>query len=110
MVAAVVDVIDHGNRDGFLGRFNILRFFDGADRCRRTGQQGLHGEKAIPLCFRLVVDEGLAVDAIEGVGGHPAAGVAVDAACIDVEVAWGVLGAAVGQVGHGRCFIGLDLF
>jgi hypothetical protein len=92
----VVDVINHGNRDGCLGRFNILGFFDGADRCRRTGQKGLHGEASIALCFGLVVYGGLAVDAIECVWSHPAAGVTVDAASIDVEVAWGVLGAAVG--------------
>lgn len=56
------------------------------------------------------MDGGLAALATEGVGGHPAAGVAVDAAGINVEVAWGVLGAAVGQVGHGGFLLEFGYF
>ncbi len=96
---AEIDVVHNGIGKGIHGGAGVT-VPGSADGSRGAGHQRHQGALHIRGTGRLAVDAGLTAMVMEGLRGNLAAGVAINAGCIDKEIAGDVLRQSLLDLGH----------
>lgn len=86
MIAAMVNIVSHRNRETELSGFDVGGLLNCANGSSRTSQKRLNS--------------GLSLSMLKYLWSHPSAGIAINTSAIDVKISRHILGASLLKIRH----------
>lgn len=100
MIAAMVNIVSHRNRETELSGFDVGGLLNCANGSSRTSQKRLESVQALFLTSRLMMNSGLSLSMLKYLWSHPSAGIAINTSAIDVKISRHILGASLLKIRH----------